>query len=355
MRVLFVAAIAVIAFAAAFTLYFFLNSTSTTATVTITGNEIATKSSNFLTKMKRADGKYDYSMNCTDTGGCVKKGDSYTQTGAWAVLAYAGLYKSTNDPNYLQKMNGEVTDLISSCNGKEDECLWILVQMIKAYNITKNSQYLTFVENLANRLMTNNDEENSSMLTGIESREFALVYELTGDQKYLNEANVRLAKSKVAWNPAIDSFNALIYNSSSFTFYRYACWTELAESEIARASGDNQAKANVINFLKSANFESNYKTMEHLSTLQPCIETLLNAYQQTGDRQYFDQAKFLMQYIITYRWDSPIPVATKYNGDGAFLFEWFTGDNVKTVTDTGYMMYLLSQMPNEQFEILNWR
>lgn len=355
MRILVLVAVVIIAFASALTLYLFFNSTPSAATVTLTSNEIAVDSLNFLTKMKRTDGKYDYSMNCTDAAGCVKNGDSYTQTGAWAVLTYAGLYKTTGDSQYLQRMNGEATDLMNSCSGKEDECMWVLVQMIRAYNITKNQQYLTFVKSMADRLMTNHDEENSSMLTGIESRQFALVYEITGDQKYLSEANARLAKSKAAWNSAIDSFNAPIYNSSSFIFYRYACWTELAESKIALVSGDNQAKANVINFLKSANFESNYKTMEHLSTLQPCIETLLNAYQQTGDKQYFDQAKFLMQYIVTYRWDSPISVATKYNGDGAFLFEWFTGDNVKTVTDTGYMIYLLSQMPNEQFEILNWR
>jgi hypothetical protein len=61
-----------------------------------------------------------------------------------------------------------------------------------------------------------------------------------------------------------------------------------------------------------------------------------------------------LQYIITYRWDSPQSIAKKYNGDGAFLFELYTGENSKTVTETGFMIHLLSQMPNEKFDILRW-
>jgi len=203
-------------------------------------------------------------------------------------------------------------------------------------------------------LMTNN-ENTGAMMTGIEAREFALLYEVTHDQKYLDEARARLEKSKVAWNESVDSYNAPAYSSGQFTFYTFSCWTELAETEIARASNDNQALTNAKNFFNSANIGNNYVEINQLSALQPCAETLLNLYQQTADIQYYNQARAIMQYIITYRWDSPSSIATKYNGDGGYLFELFTGNNTKTVTDTGYMIYLLSQMPNQQFEILSWR
>jgi hypothetical protein len=252
-------------------------------------------------------------------------------------------------------MNVEANDLINACNGNEDECMWILTQMIKAYKISNNPQYFNFAKSLGDRLLTNN-EEKSAMMSGIEARELALLYELTNNQTYLNEANVRLEKSKAAWGDlSVDQYNEPIYSSGSFTLYRFACWTTLAEAEIARVSSDTKARSNVIDFLNLAKIESNYKTLDQLTALQPCVETLLSIYEQTGDVQYYNQAKTTMQYIITYRWDSSLSIAKKYNGDGAYLFNIYTGYDLKTVTDTGYMIYLLSKMPEEKFYILNWR
>jgi len=315
--------------------------------------EIAKSSLNFLSDMKRSDGRYDYSTNCNDTSGCTKTGEVYTQSGAWAVLAYSSLYKATGNQQYLQKMSSEADDLISACNGKEDECMWVLVQMIRAYQTSQNPDYLAFVKNLGDRLLAHDDEKDV-MLSGIEAREFALIYELTGEQKYLTAARARLEKSKAAWDTAVDEYNVPVYSSGSFTMYRFACWTEVAEAEIARVANDGQSRANVISFLNSANIGVNYKNIDQLTALQPCVDTLLTTYKLTGDSQYLDGAKAAAQYIITYRWDSPQSIAKKYNGDGAFLFELYTGENTKTVTETGYMIHLLSQMPSEQFNILRW-
>jgi hypothetical protein len=182
-----------------------------------------------------------------------------------------------------------------------------------------------------------------------------LLYELTNDQKYLNEAKVRLGESKVAWNESVDNFNTPVYSSGPFALYRFACWTELGEAEIARASNDREALQNVISFFNSADIGSKYEKLDQLTAIQPCISSLLNLYEQTGNTTYYAEAKGAMQYIVTYRWDSPLPQATKYNGDGGFLFELYTGENTKTTTDTGYMISLLSQMPSEQFKIISWR
>jgi lantibiotic modifying enzyme len=316
--------------------------------------EIAESSLKFLNNMKRSDGRYNYSANCFDASGCTKTGAVYTQSGAWVVLVYSSLYKATGNQQYLQKMSSEADDLIKSCDGNEDECMWVLVQMIKAYQTSQNPDYLAFVKNLGDRLLTNNENKNI-MMGGIEAREFALLYELTGEQKYLNEARVRLEKSKAAWKETPEDNNLVVYSDGQFNLYRFACWTELGEAEIARVANDNQALANVINFVSSAKLDQNYRNLEILTAIHPCTETLLSLYKQTADKQYYDQAKTLMQYVVTYRWDSPLSIATKYNGDGAYLFDPYTGDNLKTVTDTGYMIYLLSQMPNEQFQILSWR
>jgi uncharacterized protein YyaL (SSP411 family) len=315
--------------------------------------EIAKSSLKFLNDMKRSDGRYDYSTNCNDTSGCTKTGEVYTQSGAWAVLAYAGLYDATGDQQYLQKMESEAGDLISACNGKEDECMWVLVQMINAYKTSHNPDYLAFVKNLGDRLLSNN-ENKDAMMSGIEAREFAMLYELTNDQKYLDAARARLEKSKAAWDTAVDEYNVPVYSSGSFTMYRFACWTEVGEVEIARVANDSQARANVANFFNSADIENNFRTIDQLSALQPCADGLLKLYAQSGEQKYYDQAKAIMQYIITYRWDSPQSIAKKYNGDGAFLFELYNGENTKTVTETGYMIFLLSQMPSEQFNILKW-
>jgi len=316
--------------------------------------EIAKSSLKFLDDMKRSDGRYAYSANCQDNSGCTKTGEVYTQSGAWAVLAYSSLYKATGNQQYLQKMESDADDLIDACDGNEEECMWILAQMIKAYQTSQNADYLAFVKNLGDRLLAHDDEKDV-MLSGIEAREFALLYELTGEQKYLNAAKARLEKSKAAWKETPEDNNLVVYSNGQFNLYRFACWTELGEVEIARVANDNQALANVINFVSSAKLDQNYRNLEILTAIHPCTETLLSLYKQTADEQYYDQAKTLMQYVVTYRWDSPLLISTKYNGDGAYLFDLYTGDNLKTVTDSGYMIYLLSQMPNDQFQILNWR
>lgn len=353
MRIVFVAAIIIIAFVAAFTLYFFFSASQTTATMTLSGNGIATKSLNFFNEMRQSDGTYDYSMNCTDSKGCIDNQDYYQQTGAWPMLAYAGLYESAGNQQYLQQLNTEANNLMNSCNGTESSCTLVLVQMIEAYKLTKNPQYFSFITSLGNILLSDNSRTDV-MSAGIEAREFALLYELTKNQTYLNEAYARLAKSKAAWNVSVDEVNQPALKTPTYTLYRFACWTELAESEIARVNQDTQAQQNVISFLDSANITTQFRRMRQLTAIQPCIETFQNIYQLTGDSKYLDQAKTSMQYIVTYRWDPNIQIAKKYNGDGGYLIDLYNGNNLKTVTDAGYMIYLLSKMPNEQFTILRW-
>src|SRR3990170_6045542 len=90
-------------------------------TVKMGSTEIAKSSLSFVTSLKRTDGKYYYSMNCTDAAGCRRNAESYTQSGAWTVLAYSGLYDATHDQQYLQKIDSEANDLMKACEGKDAE------------------------------------------------------------------------------------------------------------------------------------------------------------------------------------------------------------------------------------------
>lgn len=353
MKSLFVLVIALVAFTAAFLLYFLFSfsfqiKSANAQPLLLNSTDIALRSLLFVQNFKRTDGLYDYSYDCANSS-CTMDQTYTDETNAWPILAYAGLYQSTGNSAYLSVMNGDLSNLEKYCTGSS--CMEFIAQLVKAYKISGNPEFLTFAKKMGDVLLSNNNE-TGIMIKGVEAQEFALLYEATSDQKYLNEAQFRLAESKADWGTGEDT--DVVFSSGNFSYYRYACWTELGQFEIAKATNNSTMMQDVQNFFVSANFASSYVNIEYLSALQPCVETLLLLHNQTGNIQYYNEAKTVMQYTVTYRWDAPFDIAKKYNGDGGYLYEFFSSNNTKSITDASYMIYLLTSMPNENFNIVKW-
>lgn len=357
MKVLFVAAILVVAFVFAFSLYFLFNTKSTAATMTLTGNEIAQRSANFLDLMRTNDGKYYFVQECVDNSteiGCYIYELSTQNTNAWPLLAYTSLYKSTADSSYLEKAKEDMRILSEYCSANSEDCLWILVQMIEYQKATGDTQYSSLISNLGQQLLVTS-EKNSTMLLGIESRELALLYGMNGNETYLHEATTRMYESKSLWsNTGPDELQASLYLDNGFRFYGYSCWTELAQIEIYQATNDESYLASAKSFFDSANIDKHSRKIDQLIALQPCAESLMKLYSISGSQTYRDQALNISQYIVTYRWDPDTQIAQKYNGDYGFLSRSYLYHNWKIITDTSYMIYLLAQMKDDQFQILEW-
>lgn len=357
MKLLLVVAVVLIAFASAFTLYFLFNTKTSTAVMTLSSSEIATQSSLFLDSLRKDNGEYFVIKNCEENStykGCVTTNVfSDTKANAWPLIAYTSLYKIAGNSTYLQKAQKDMQILSNYCSSNQN-CIWILVQMLEYQKVSGDKQYSSLIANLGQQLLTNS-QNNSTMLLGIEARELAMLYEMNGQQQYLDQAKIRLQESKNLWqNNSADQLQAWLYTDSGQQFYGFACWTELAEIEIYQASHDSSYLTNAMSFFDAANVDKHSRTIEQLVALQPCIDSLLKLNSITGNSKYFSEAENASQYVITYRWDPNIPIAEKYNGDGGFLWQLYQNTNTKDVTDTSYMIYLLSQMPNQQFYILRW-
>jgi len=343
--------VAAIVLVAAVALIFYQYNTANTQTTKLTGLEIAKMSYGFFGKMRMEDGRYSYREFCTGEGNekkCEILPHSYTPTNAWVMLADLGLYEATNEQKYLDSAKNEMSVLLDNCKDNAG-CLWTLVQMARLYKNTNDSAYLENIRNFADMLLENESQEGV-MMNGIEARQFAAVYSLTGEQKYLAESLNRLQKAE----NSMDS-ERLLYTVNGLEVRDFVCSAELARLELYRATKNQKYLDAVKSFFDVADISSHGKELWHQTAIEPCIENLILLYTETGDVKYWNQAYNLTQYMITYRWDSPLQQAEKYNGDGAFLFETYLYNNTKTVTDTGYAVYLLSTMKDTEFQIVDWR
>jgi len=337
---------------AAVALIFYQYKNANTQTTKLTGLEIAKISYGLFDKMRRPNGWYYYYERCKEDGNfweCRIDSDSYPQTNAWVMLANLGLYDQTGEQKYLDNANNEMSILMNNCkDAGNTDCLWVLVQMAKLQKTTGNTNYLEKIKNFADKLMEVKTEKGS-MMKGIEAREFAVVYGLTGNEKYLNESLSRLKETEEYL-----ASDQVIYTINGLQAKQYSCIKEIAEMEIYKVTADKIHLNNVKAFFDAADAGSHGKSFYSLPAIQPCIEVLFSLYKETGDVKYWEQAYNITQYMITYRWDPPLEEAKKYNGDGAFLFDIYEYNNTKTLTDTGYAVYLLSMMKDTEFQIVRW-
>jgi hypothetical protein len=344
---------------AALLIFYFMEKpqvTNPSPVMTLSGNEIAVQSSGFIDSL-RTDDEYYFIKECvenTTEKDCAIYDFDMNHSNAWPLYAYTSLYKTTGDSSYLLKAKDDIQTLSNYCSLNPDDCLWILVQMIEYQKSINDTKYSSLITDLGQHLLTTS-ENNSTMLLGIESRELALFYGMNGESKYMDEAKLRLEESKNLWsNTGPDEHQALLYIDNGFSFYGYSCWSELAGIELYQATKNQTYLHNAVNFFDAANLDQHTTKIDQLVALQPCVESLLKLSSITGDQKYRNQAINISQYIVTYRWDPDIQIATKYNGDGGFLSRVYMYDNWKIIPDTSYMIYLLTQMKDVQFQILEW-
>mgnify|MGYP001245270707 CR=1 FL=1 len=307
----------------------------------MTGLEIARLTSDYIDTQKTAEGIYSYSSHCEPNCPQGFSGSFHT-TNAWTSLANTGLYSATGDKNYLNNAKKDADVLIEWCADKTSECLWVLVQINELYKTTNDAKYLDFLTNAGDVLLETPAFEHG-MISGIEARELALLYELTGDTKYLDESLVRLDKSK-----SLADSSQILYAFGGFEVHDTVCWNVLAEAELYAVTQDDKYLENVNLFFTKSNVKKYTNQLIFLSNIQPCIESLLALYAATGDVKYKEDAIAMAEYVITNTWDSA--ESKKAFGEGAFLME--SGSTLNSLTDSGYMVFLLSKLKSEKFRIL---
>ena len=72
---------------------------------------------------------------------------------SWSALGYFAAYEATKDEKYLTLMNKDIQSLISHCETRLNDCLWVLAQPSIIYMGTQSPEILSFIEDIGTNLI----------------------------------------------------------------------------------------------------------------------------------------------------------------------------------------------------------
>jgi uncharacterized protein YyaL (SSP411 family) len=313
--------------------------------------DAAKKIQEFIDTRRTDDGYYKYSYNCENGLETDCHLDLvYGSTNAWTSLSNLRLYQATGNQVYLEKSKRDADAVIDWCKVQPKDgnsCLWILVQISELYDETGDAKYKDFLLEKGRMLMdVINDknpevvwQRNSTMMTGIEARELAMIYKINGDRKYIDEAKIRIEE---AYFGTPDNYPLYQFNGNNYL--ENSCWPELANMEIYEATGDRASLAQALDLLDTFEPATNVFYMNFLTNLQSCNELYLKAYKATGEKKYMDGAAKMADFVLEDRWDTPEHKLV--SGSGSILSDDYS--KVDTLTDAAYMVSLLSQIKDSE-------
>lgn len=308
---------------------------------------IAQEMLDYIQTQYRSDGYYNYlshfedSCDITDPVKCTQSLDkSYPTSNAWAALAYLGGYQILGEQKYLSLATRDILKVKDYCTNNPQNCLWVIWQIEKVYEINKDPQILELLNTLGPVLLSSGPNDNL-MLLATEVRELAGLYKITGDQRYLDEATNRLSLAKSSFNK-----EHAIYQKMENQFTNYACWFTTGSLELAKITNDDKETADVRIFITQADIPNNYFYFQYPLQFQPCLETYYMLYDKNGLKKYYDNFTSLTELFLDAAFDS---AQNKHlYGEGGIIFNLMPqpqgqeSQNLVNITDTSYMVYLLS-------------
>lgn len=301
----------------------------------------------FIDTRRTDDGYYKYSYNCENGLETNCNLDLvYGSTNSWTALSNLRLYQATGEQAYLEKAKRDADAVMDWCASQPNDgkiCLWILVQISELYEETGEQKYADFLLGKGEMLLgIVNDKDpdvvwqrNSTMMIGIDARELAAIYKINGDQRYIDEAKIRIQEAY--WGTP-DNYPLYQFNGNNYL--ENSCWPELANMEIYEATGDQASLAQALDLLDTLDPATNVFYMNFLTNLQSCNELYLKAYEATGDRKYMEGATKMADFVLVDRWDNQ--ENNLVSGSGTILSDDYS--KVDTLTDTAYMVAILSQI-----------
>ncbi len=311
-----------------------------TKQATFTAKQIADATVSYLDKQRRPDGFYDFvahfqdtCKNPTDPSSCLfGANNSFEEANMWTMLGYLGYYQNFDkNPQNLSKAVADADSLAAHCREKSNLCLATLTQFSELYKETKNEAYKELLSQLGNLLL--NETKTSEMMTlGIHAREFAQLYEIWGDPRFLEASQQRIKTMQAASNKFVEK------NGKD----NDACYLIAAKYEVSKATNDTDTKQEIKKFFLE-NREETVSTQ--MTFIQPCIETAIHFGRDTHDDFMTKTGDALLTKYVQERWDGP-GLQRKYQ-EGGFLMD--KERSIVNVTDTGYMLYILSLRPEKTY------
>jgi len=312
----------------------------------ITELEAARQIQSFIDSRRTEGGFYKYSYNCeknleTDCGLDL----IYETTNSWTAYSNLAMYRATGEKTYLEGAKRDADRVIEWCSDSANNkmCSWILVQIYELYEETVDKRYSDFLLSQGETLLNLDNvddpeidsQRNSTMMLGIEARELALIYKINGDERYVDEAKVRIERAYGGFTP--DNYIMYQFNGNSFKYN--SCWPELANIALYEATKDTSYLEQSKDLLDTFDPAINVVYMNFLTNLEPCIELYQRVYDVTGEKKYMEGAGKMLDYMLKERWDSPENMLV--SGSGTVLSDSYS--KVDTLTDVAYMVVLLAR------------
>ncbi len=308
----------------------------------------------YIGSQYRADGYYDYLAHYDDQ--CITKAGKkdcpfngermFPTTNAWTALAYLSSYRAFATSQDLDLATRDMDKLMLYCGTNQKECLWVLVQAADLYNVTKQPRLLAFLREEGEELLRTK-ESDYFMLLAIESRELALLYGLTQDPRYLQQANVRFDHAR----QRLLAQRSLYHNKQGTAFFpEQGCWYALSAVELARQTSQVSYGDEAQKFLTQAQIYSHFSDFPNPVEIQPCIESYFQLSKLLGDQRYYQYGEGLLKKFVDRFWDGG-EVKKKYGEGGTLLNpdpkRSAGGENYVNLTDSAYTAYLLQFINNQ--------
>lgn len=356
-------AVVVVVGAAAY--YFYFAEPVGPGVVTMTGLQIAESSLSFLAAAFHPDGRMvEVGWLCESNrtfNGCQSFGATQHHSG-WYGSAYAFVAEKTGSQNHMRMAEhiftgrilhpdgagtleecltedpGLISHLVEQGGNYHDpdlECVGSFMGFEEWRQVSGNQTFLEGMRKGADWMVETGEPSSSFFFRYLDTGKLARMHAITGEAKYLAEAERRL----VVDSEVLKGEDVLYLAADGEPFHDYACWIAWGESELYRATGDARYLQSLESFaqrfdISNANAEPHSPSLDSVSF---CVTVLMNLFEDTREQAYRDQASALMQRIVEKNWDPQ--AAPKYNGDNGFLGETFSGAvNSKTPLFTAYMI-----------------
>lgn len=311
----------------------------------MTGLEIAGKISTYMDTQRNPDGFYNYTSNCGDN---CSFDQVYNNANTWTTYANIGMYQATGDSKYLDAAKRDADTMLAWCSQDSVQCIRVLYQIDRLYQITGDRKYSDFVTSEARVLIgpnnpyTYTDDPAAAMYSSIDSIELADAYNISGDGTLLSASLEKLSNAD-----AKSKGGQLIFESNGNKFYVYGCWPQLAKLRLFGVTGDKKYLDGVKAFADAYDMPQMLPSLWFMTDMEPCIDVYQQLGQITGDKAYTDGSNAMITYVLKNFWDTPASV--KVAGDNAIKS---TQDQTyESITDSSYMVYLLSNADNKSFEV----
>lgn len=282
----------------------------------VLARQLAKESLSYLDRQKRPNGFYRLYPS---------ENKVIKVTNLWTSLARLGYYqKFSYRPDDLAQAEKDAQILIADCQNQLDTCLAVAVPIASLYQETRANVYKNFLNQLGQRLLLKSyGQEVMALATQV--RELTKLYQIFKNESYLTTARQRLGQAQL-----ISEAHQHRYQQPEDE----ACYLALAQAEIGLATNDSQFLNQARTFFQNQEFD---RVPRQMTLIQPCVEAAFILSRNLKDQSLNNQANQLLGQIVTSQW----------NSEGGF----FQGPDKKQVnlTDTAYMIYLLSFEPNRQY------